>query len=683
MYTITNSVKAYFGEPAESADKPVLSDAKVNFGNLGTTPDIAKAIDGTPDDTLELHTKDESFNYQILLPIGDNVLGYSKLQIIDEFDKRLDDPSEYRMWIVTHDANHNEVKRERLLHDEGTGVTILREATADAAKPLRLVFTLTNEAAVNPFDFSQLTNKTLLIQVKTKLKSGELDNTIGERVPNTATVILNENRDDAVTSAPVYIVPPTRAKIDKKILDADGDRVAKRTLSAADLDGTLTYSIMVNMPLNARDISSFVVKDKLSENMVYLDYRIFEVADGTKTLIDSADLASGAYDDPDHEFIATLNADELKGKQIEIQLDVQLQDLDRLDAYLTDGKQWNEARLVITKDSELAPITDRAAIVPETSDVLLQKDLNRQHESGWPADEQAVFRLEKQVNGEWTEVQESIAVQSFEPVRLTGLLPGNYRLVETAAPAGYVPAPAQSFAVPLAAGVTTVTVNNSQLPGFVKGFAAGSAEQLDASDPASSVTYELTAELADCDGYATLAIADVLHDGLAVVPGSLNTVYEATGDTTDLPVARLEGQTIRFDLDVTDSVKEKKIRQITITFAAKLKADFDYASLMATEKNRGLAEQRDPAGQRAAAVAHGTRAGQSTAGDRDPHQRGRSDGGRRDLAAAPGRARRVRSVPPKGRRARCRERYADRLLPDGGRQHAQRDRFAPGQVLLH
>ena len=50
----------------------------------------------------------------------------------------------------------------------------------------------------------------------------------------------------------------------------------------------------------------------------------------------------------------------------------------------------------------------------------------------------AIFKLERKVNDKWIVEKSQIVVTGFEEITITGLLPGQYRLTELQAPAGYL-----------------------------------------------------------------------------------------------------------------------------------------------------------------------------------------------------------------------------------------------------
>ena len=89
-------------------------------------------------------------------------------------------------------------------------------------------------------------------------------------------------------------------------------------------------------------------------------------------------------------------------------------------------------------------VNDTAKVKPKYAAINLYKKL-ADEETTWPENEKAIFKLERKVNDKWIVEKSQIVVTGFEEITITGLLPGQYRLTELQAPAGYLKTGDQVF----------------------------------------------------------------------------------------------------------------------------------------------------------------------------------------------------------------------------------------------
>ncbi len=286
---------------------------------------------------------------------------------------------------------------------------------------------------------------------------------------------------DDVTATPKSDVPT----IEKKVQDTnDTDNTTSDWQDSADYDigDSIPFEITVTLPSNVSDYNKYkiVVTDTFPAGLTY-DYNYSIKINGVDTWCSqgqSGNSTSFTIEDIIAQATGShgMSKEDLNGATIVITYTATLNE----NAVI--GGEGNENTVSLTysnnPNSEMNGSGDDTGTTPEDKVVVFTYNaiINKVDENNQPLTG-ATFKLEKNVNGQWTEITRLTVDGEGDTFTFKGLDDGDYRLTETNAPAGYNPIDPVEFTISATHDTTsddpTITELTSTLDGAVADKDAG------------------------------------------------------------------------------------------------------------------------------------------------------------------------------------------------------------------
>ncbi|MGX7108641.1 Cna B-type domain-containing protein [Facklamia miroungae] len=248
----TEEIKAAY------SDSKIPNNANLEVGNgrtssnqvtvtpPGPAPTITKSVDNV--ELRRLGTKDQTFFYDIRVPIPVNTTGYETLVVTDELNTLLETA------------------------DERIAVYVDDDLRADFNQYLTIDGNKVSLTLPSSFNYSKIAGKTMRLSINANIKSDATNNDLAKfinlsskeiEIPNSAS--LTFNNEEPVSSNEVIVIPPGEQPTIAKSVEtvANPKDITSGNLNLSTKNTPFTYRVNVKVPNNVNGIKSLQIVDTL------------------------------------------------------------------------------------------------------------------------------------------------------------------------------------------------------------------------------------------------------------------------------------------------------------------------------------------------------------------------------------------------------------------------------------
>lgn len=588
-YLVTDSSSPFFGSVVIPNQVGLLlgenvSDwqysNKVNITPPGDEPTVKKTVEnntGTNNDqkdALLLDQKGDEFTYKVKVDIPASVEGYENITV--------DDTLENVLQIISTD--------------------VLVDSVSDSTLKNKVARAGNNVSLTVTEGFATYAGKSITLEIKAKINDDVTLDQIAHdygrsAIPNKATLTFN---GAAKNSNEVTVTPPGGTPKLVKSVNAQTDIVL------GDITDEFVYNISYTIPTNVNGYKSLIMKDvlekvlttKLTDIQVYVDevqndmLKAF-VTTSTANEATTVMLTMGTIDTP-------FDFKPYAGKTIRVEMMAKIKGNADLSSY-QDRRIPNEATLKLNENTEVS--SNQVTLQPPTGSVILTKVVDGEPLSGTQT---ATFKLYKvlgvidatpgipagqdeadeliQING----LNETAVNAANNKITVTGLEPGDYYFVETAAPTGYTlnNSPIAFTITPDQSVAAALTWNNVSDLTPVK--TVNHNKTIEVKDFGQVFTYRVSVPVGSVSAIKEFVIRDEVDQLLEIVPNSAK-VYKQDGtvladhDSDEIDVVN---SVVSFTRTSDFIVMTNSL--VTLEFKAKLKTDITAGDLSTDVLNEGI-----------------------------------------------------------------------------------------------
>ena len=368
----------------------------------------------------------------------------------------------------------------------------------------------------------------------------------------------------------VTVVPPPEP--DKKVNGED-----EITVNKTQLEEPFVYTVETTLPGVVTNYETFTITDKLDRLLIY---------ESASITVDGGEDVDGKFvvecDEESRLVVIKLTSPEdialYAGKNIVLTINTRIDPTKDLKDYLEKGVLPNTASIQVNDHPK---INDTAKVTPMRGSFNLYKKLEGETTT-WPAGQQAVFKLERKVGETWVVERSEIVVESFDPIEISNLLPGEFKLTELSSPDGYVPAGDQMFSLSGDEQQTVeIIVNNTKTPVPVKTVDQNFFETFDATR-----TFTISVPVGPVDGISSFNIEDAIDSYFKVI--DIQTLVD--NESVEGIAATMDGSVLKLSVEGEDLAKIAD-KTVNIVYQVNLKDGFSYADLPEDYKTSGIPNQ--------------------------------------------------------------------------------------------